>query len=404
MSLLALSLWEAVYPPSIRVPIDTATFVSYILPTVLGYFVVAVLAVTPQTHVLRLAFWSVITLLSFRAAVSVDMSLGEPDQRFRNAVLVTSMAFIVVRTFNWTLTKEPLERQLRPAKQSESTLMDALDLASTLRGHGWDWSHGVYIPRETRPTDRRRFTLCAILSATFHLLLFGVLHTAMRSFSPVGLGDISGGSIFDEALLLHVRYLRASVISIFYVFALYALVQTCYDLCTMTSVLVFGQDPVQWPPAFDAPWRATSLNDFWGRRWHQFFRMFLVQASHPLSFFLGKAGLVIGAFLSSAVLHHMALVSLDDRSELWRNLVGFGMMAPGILAERAFKRLTGNKVGGMVGWIWTMTWLVLWGNVMIDAHTRAGVFGYFNFIGRVVPGRAAVERLVAGFDDWLHAM
>jgi len=90
MSFLALSLREAVYPPSIRVPIDIATFLSYVLPAVLGYFVIAVLAVIPQTHVLRLALWPVITLLSFRAAVSVDMSLGEPDRRFRNVVLVVS--------------------------------------------------------------------------------------------------------------------------------------------------------------------------------------------------------------------------------------------------------------------------------------------------------------------------
>jgi len=314
------------------------------------------------------------------------------------------MTYIVVRTFNWTSTKEPFERQLRPAKQSKSTLIDALDLASTLRGYGWDWSRGVYIPRETRPTDRRGFTFHVILSATFHTFIFGVLHTIIRSFSPVGLGSISGGSIFDEALPFHVRHLRAVVISALFVFAFYALIQTFYDLCTMASVLVFGQDPVQWPPAFDAPWRATSLNDFWGRRWHQFIRMFLIQAGYPLSFFLGKVGLIIGAFLSSGVLHHIALVPLNDRSELWRNLVGFGMMAPGILAERAFKQLTGKKVCGVVGWIWTMAWLFLWGNVMIDAHTKAGVFGYFDFVASVVPGRAAVERLVADFDDWLHTM
>jgi len=315
------------------------------------------------------------------------------------------MIFMVIRTFDWTLTRAPLERQLRPVKQPKSTLMDALDLALTLRGHGWDWSRGVYIPRETRPTSCRGFTFHVILSATFHALIFGVLHTAIQSFSPMKFGTLSGGSIFDGALPFHVRYFRAGIISALFVLAIYALIQTCYDLCTMTAVFVFGQDPAQWPPAFDAPWRATSLIDLWGRRWHQFFRrMFLIQGGYPLSFFLGRMGLVVGAFLSSGVLHHIALVPLDDQSESWRTLVGFGMMAPGILAERAFKQLTGKKVCGMVGWIWTMAWLLLWGNMIVDAHTRAGAFGYFDFIGSVVPGRAVVERLVANFDAWLYVM
>ena len=315
------------------------------------------------------------------------------------------MILIATRTFDWTLAKEPLARHLRPAKDSKSTIMDALDLASTMRGYGWDWSRGVYIPRETRPTNRRGFTFHVILSAAFHALFCGVLHSAIRSFSPTGFGSLSGGSIFDETLPFHVRYFRASVITFFAAFEVYAVIQTCYDACTIAAVLVFGQDPTQWPPAFDAPWRATSLCEFWGRRWHQFYRrMFLIQGSYPLSFVLGRVGFIIGAFLSSGVLHHIAMISLDDRLESWGILAGFGMMAAVILVERAFKQYTGRKVGGVVGWVWTMAWLLLWGNMIMDAQARAGLFGYFNFTASVVPGQAVVERLVVDFDAWLHTM
>ena len=69
-------------------------FVSHVLPPLLGYFFVAVLAVTPQTHILRVALWPVITLFALRAAVSVDMSLGEPDRKFRNTLFVVSFSFI----------------------------------------------------------------------------------------------------------------------------------------------------------------------------------------------------------------------------------------------------------------------------------------------------------------------
>ncbi|KAG9313290.1 hypothetical protein JVU11DRAFT_5594 [Chiua virens] len=276
-------------------------------------------------------------------------------------------------------------------------MLDAIGLALALRGHGWDWSHGVYIPRETRPANRRGFLFDVILSAALHALLCGVLHMAIRLLAPVQVRTLSGGSIFDEALPFRARYARSTVISIFGAFSLYAFLQMCYDACTIVGVLVLGQDPARWPPAFGAPWCATSLTDFWGRRWHQFFRrMFLIQGGYPLSFFLGKTGIVIGAFLSSGIMHHIAMVNLNERVTPWRMLVGFGMMAPGVLAERAFKKWTGRNVGGVAGWVWAMTWLVLWGSFIIDATARAGVYGgHLSAVERVIPGRKVVEGLMA---------
>ena len=315
------------------------------------------------------------------------------------------MIFIVTRTLDWTMAKEPLVRHIRPTKDSKSIIMDALDLASTLRGHGWDWSRGVHIPRETRPTNRGGFTFHVILSAAFHVLLWGVLQSTIRSFSPTGFGSLIGGSIVDETLPFSVRYPRAYIISVFAAIEIYAGLQTCYDACTIAGVLLFGQDPAQWPPAFDAPWRATSLIEFWGRRWHQFFRrMFIFQGGYPLSFCLGRVGFIIGTFLSSGVLHHIAMVTFNDQIESWGILVGFWMMAPGVLVERAFKQFTGRKVGGVVGWVWMMAWLILWGHMIVDAYARAGLFGNFNFITGMVPGQAVVERMVANLDTWLHAM
>ncbi|KAH0826890.1 hypothetical protein J3R83DRAFT_4436 [Lanmaoa asiatica] len=69
------------------------TSVSYILPPVFGYYVVAALAVTPQTHVLRVVLWPIVTSLALRAAFSVDMSLGEPGRKFHNTMFVVSVSF-----------------------------------------------------------------------------------------------------------------------------------------------------------------------------------------------------------------------------------------------------------------------------------------------------------------------
>ena len=316
------------------------------------------------------------------------------------------MVLVAARTLDWTLAKGPLVRHLRPANSSSSTLMDALDLASNFRGHGWEWSgYRSYIPRETRPTNRMAFVFYTFLSAVVHALLCGALHRAVLTLAPVGVGSNPDGStIFDETLPFLVRYLRATTITLFTALAIYAILQMAYDSFTLPGILVLGQDPAQWPPAFDAPWRATSLSAFWGHRWHQFFRHIFLLGGSALSPVLGRAGVIIGTFLASVVWHHISLVTLNSQVEFWRMLVGFGMMAPGILGERAFYQWTGRPVGGILGWVWTMTWLLLWGNVIIEGFARAGMFGCSSPIDSASPVRALVERLVMDFDVWLHTI
>ena len=281
--------------------------------------------------------------------------------------------------------------------------MDALDLVTNLRGHGWNWSLGMHTPHETRPTNRIAFAFCALHSAVVHAFVCGIFHRAILSFA--GVGSISERStIIDETLSFFVRYLRASIISVFTVIVSCTSLQMGYDLCTILAVLFLGQDPAQWPPAFDAPWRATSLHEYWGRRWQQWFRRtFLFLAGYPFSIFFGRVGIVFGAFLASAVMHDIVLVNLDSRIEFGWMLVGFGMMAPGLLAERAFRRLTGKKVDGALGRVWTMVWLLLLYNVMTEGFARAGGLGHSSLIDSVLPVRVLVERLVTDFDVWLHA-
>ena len=297
-------------------------------------------------------------------------------------------------------------RHLRPANSSPSTIVDALDLASNFRGHGWEWSRGLHLPRETRPSNRMAFVFCAFLSSVAHALICGVLHRAVLSLVPMGVGPLPGGStIFDETLPFPMRYLRASIISVVAALEIHSGVQACYNLGTIAAILVLGQDPAQWPAVFDAPWRATSVSDFWGRRWHQLFRhIFLTLGGHPLSFVLGRTGIVIGAFLASAVIHHMSLVVLNSQVEFRWMLLGFGMMGPGILAERAFYQLTGKRVGGVVGWVWTMAWVLLWGNMIVEGFARAGMLSCSSFVDSSFPMRISVQRLVADFDAWLHTI
>ncbi|KAF8126064.1 membrane bound O-acyl transferase family-domain-containing protein [Boletus edulis] len=407
-SFVVLSLRNALGVPSAKLPIDGTTFASYVFPPLVCSFVVALLAVTPHTRAIRIALWPPIAFLSLRAALSVDASLGRIEQKNLDITLVASMSmfFAAARTLEWALPKGPLVRHLRPANSSRSTIMDTLDLVSNIRGHGWTWSGGLYMPRETRPTDRKTFVLCALLSAIAHSMICGAIHRAILTLAPVGVGPIPQGStIFDDSLPFLVRYLRSSIITTLAGWMMYTALQMNYDSFTILSILLLGQEPVQWPPLFDAPWRATSLTDFWGRRWHQLLRRtFLFLGGYPLSRIFGRVGVLVGAFLVSAIIHHFIAITFNSKIEIWWMLVGFGMMIPGILAERVFYRLTGKRVCGVLGWMWTMTWLTLWSHLIIEGYARGGMFGCTNTVDSMLPVQISVDRLVADFDVWLHTI
>ena len=81
------SLRSALDIPSTHVPISPATFASYIVPLLVCYLAIAVLAVTPQTHAFRIALWPIIAWLALRA-VHIDMSSGKPELKLFNGELL----------------------------------------------------------------------------------------------------------------------------------------------------------------------------------------------------------------------------------------------------------------------------------------------------------------------------
>ena len=57
----------------------------------------------------------------------------------------------------------------------------------------------------------------------------------------------------------------------------------------------------QWPRIANRPWLAESVTEFWGKRWHQFFRQFfVVYGSRPGKKVVRCYGSIMGAYLVSA--------------------------------------------------------------------------------------------------------
>ncbi|KAG2340937.1 hypothetical protein BDR05DRAFT_966180 [Suillus weaverae] len=342
-----LSLPDGLGLTAARVPVTTENFAFGVLPPVACYLATAFLVLLPRTQLSRIALWPITAILAFRAATSLDMCMGQPKLDFLNIDLQLPMFCMAARTFEWTVRTKPFIRC------------------------GWDWSQGLYVPPETHSTSSRlAFSTSALVSGLKHSLLCGAIHSTVQSFSPHTFGSVDGGTIFDDSLPPHLRYLRSSTIATLCAFSIYSVLQAGYELTIVLCVLLFRQHPDQCPPSFHSPWRATSLREFWSRRWHQWFRRY------PLSLLFGRIG------------------------GMWRMLLPFGMMGVGVVIERA---VAGNRTGGWMGWMWTMCWLVLWGNVMVDGWARAGMFGGSSILDSATPVKQPIERLVRTFDEYLHA-
>jgi len=117
-------------------------------------------------------------------------------------------------------------------------------------------------------------------------------------------------------------------------------------------------------PIMDAPLRATSLEEFWGRRWNRAFRDF----SHawifrPAARRLGPQAAMVAVFLFSGLLHDVA-ISVPAGGGYGLPTAYFGLQYLGVLLQRSrfarrlgFDRgpagwgLTALLVLGPVGWL-----------------------------------------------------
>jgi hypothetical protein len=62
-------------------------------------------------------------------------------------------------------------------------------------------------------------------------------------------------------------------------------------------------------------------------------------------------------------------------------------------------RVTGCKVHGVWGNVWTMTWLLVSGEVLVDAWARTGMIGTLFFSEGVRPVNL-ISRAVLGYNVW----
>ena len=297
------------------------------------------------------------------------------------------MIAIAIRVIIWTFQWIPYKRINRSTNVSQAysqILLDAADLSVNLRGIGWSWSHLPNAPTESRPSVT--VFLHTLVSILFHLAASDVTHRFVQLFGPNTISSPEGGSIFDLSLSPLIRYSCSTLITFSVGFMIYASMQAMYQIFSLFSLIFLCHSPTQWPPLFDHPWLATSLSQFWSRRWHQLFKdIFVSFGGNTLDLLMGRIGRVLGAFFVSGLLHAFGLWGLGQGGEFLKVIGFFMIMALGILLENSWKFFTGSRVDGFFGRVWTFVWLVGWGNILVDAWTTKGLIGSIFFPDRFRP-------------------
>lgn len=284
------------------------------------------------------------------------------------------MLMTAMRMLEWASLSEPLQRP----PNGRRVLVDALDLMTNMRGIGWSWSKHTPVPPETRPTSGKSVFLCATLLRLLKCIaVYDVLDSLIRLIAPPGVATPAGGSIYDLSRPPLSRYAHSSLITFIYGGVFYFSMEIAYYAATLAALCTPGlrQQPSDWPTYSRDPWRATSIADFWGHRWHQTLRRSFTVLTRPLRKVLGRPGAVAGAFFLSGVLHDWCMWGMGKGTNFTQTGGFFMAMALGVVLEELWERFTGRRVDGLAGWLWTMGWLTAWGNLLVDAWMRTGLGG-----------------------------
>lgn len=163
--------------------------------------------------------------------------------------------------------------------------------------------------------------------------------------------------------------------------AVYWGISVCYHGAAV-AFLALGWEISAWDvDVFDQPWKAESVIDLWGRRWHQLFRhQFIVLSSVTArALCLPASPLVLFplSFLYSGLLHSLGSLAMDPIAAPLPLGSFFVASSFACIAEVVWKHRTGYRVRGPLGRIWAWGFLFATSRLAGDAWLDAGIAGQY---------------------------
>ncbi|KAL1408011.1 hypothetical protein Q8F55_004808 [Vanrija albida] len=147
-----------------------------------------------------------------------------------------------------------------------------------------------------------------------------------------------------------------------------------YHLLGAAAIGLGVYEADSFPDLFANPFGASSLLDFWGRRWHQNFRRdftLLSTATVRLLHLPARAALPL-VFVYSAAYHAAFQPAALGPRALASVAAFFTLSGVGALLEAAFRAVTGRKVRGWPGRLWAVGFFLASGYMMRDGWIDAG--------------------------------
>ena len=240
-------------------------------------------------------------------------------------------------------------------------LLDAIEVISETRWIGWKGGEGTSLPKTGQTLSKADFIKSRLFILLRNFLLMDLYDNLLRAFPDIS--NPFGGSMFYSHLPPLQRYAVSTVIQmIFGSFCMLTITSTPLWM-SVIGVGVLGQSPAAWPSLMDNPWASTSLHELWSKRWHQMMRRnFMVAGGNPGQWVAGRAGLVLGTFIASGLYHDLAAYTLPGPMD-FRPTMFFALQGVGVLLEDSYRKLTGRRVGGLVGRVWTYLFVIGFGQL-----------------------------------------
>ena len=146
--------------------------------------------------------------------------------------------------------------------------------------------------------------------------------------------------------------------------------------------LAWRRAGVDAPPIMQRPTAASSLADFWGRRWNTAFRDLAYQLIYrPLARHWGARRAMAAVFLFSGLLHDL-VISLPARAGYGLPTLYFLMQAIGVEIERSKLGRRWQLRGGVRGWLFAAAMIVTPAALLFHhAFLRHVVIPFLNTLG-----------------------
>ncbi|KAJ6605687.1 hypothetical protein B0H10DRAFT_2076689 [Mycena sp. CBHHK59/15] len=400
--------------PRHRIPLTWSTAPT-VLASYLPFVFLAYLARRPGTYYIRLLLLPTVIASALTAGFRYVWTIPELNVYNWGQALLAEV--VIGKALEYTFTKEGMlkvgESQPGRLKGKEVAkepanghaelpetqqhpylppwLYDSFELIHTMRGLRWKFGQGTYIPKPTRPLERRAFLRATWISFIKNFLLLDLLESCIKIFPGVGVPN--GGSMFYAELPPVPRYVVSTTIHMLTGNALLAGFGMIYDLITLAAVGLLDSAPTSWPPITDHPWRASSMHELWAKSWHQLLRhTFLVFGGFPGRWIGGDLGMLLGTFIASGLYHEVSIYAMGRGFDHIVTLF-FAAQGPILIGERLWRQVTGKRVGGRLGRLWVYFIMFIAAQLMVNSWHVRGLGGCMVIMPMISPARITLRVL-----------